>query len=1157
MSGFVHLHMHSEYSLLDGACRINQVCEYAKGLGQPALAITDHGVMYGVIDFYRAAKAAGIKPIIGCEVYMAPRSMNDKEASNDREPAHLVLLCKNETGYKNLIKLVSLSFMEGFYVKPRIDLEVLEKHSDGLICLSACIAGTIPRFILRGDIDGARDYALKLNSIFGDGNFYLEIQDHGIEEQKTVNREIVRISEDTGIPLVATNDAHYTTRNDAYFQDVLMCIQMNKSVSDQNRMKFASDEFYIKSEQEMRALFPAHPEAIENTVKISEMCNLEFEFGVKHLPEYDTPKEFENSLEYLKKLSFDGFAKRYPHAPDAYRTRLHYELDMITKMGYVDYFLIVWDFINYARSQDIPVGPGRGSAAGSIVSYCLGITNIDPMKYNLYFERFLNPERISMPDIDVDFCYERRQEVIDYVVRKYGERRVAQIVTFGTMAARGSIRDVARVLDFPYNEADTIAKNVPNELHMTLKKALEVSKPFHDFYESDDRYKHLIDTAIAIEGMPRHASTHAAGVVITKNEVSSYVPLAKNDEAAVTQFTMVTLEELGLLKMDFLGLRNLTVLHDAEKLVRKHTPEFSVSDIPDNDEYTFSQLSAGHTAGVFQLESQGMTSVVVGMRPQSIEDITAIVALYRPGPMDSIPHYISCKNNPENIVYLHPLLKDILEVTYGCIVYQEQVMDIFRKLAGYSLGRADMVRRAISKKKEKDLLRERKNFVYGNEDDGIAGAIKNGIPEAIANKIFDDIVAFANYAFNKAHAAAYAVVSYQTAYMKFHYPQEYMAALLTSVLDFTDKLAGYFELCRDMGIKVLPPDINESADTFTVSGDNIRFGLAAVKNVGRGFVKTMIEERKSGGPFRSIRDFCNRMQYRELNRRALENLIKCGAFDSTGANRAQLLQIYDSILTGISYVKSRTIEGQFDLFSMDSAPTKIEYDDDYLPKIEEFPQKTILSFEKETLGIYLSGHPLDDYSPLLKKLGTETVSDALNTDRHNDGDSILIAACVSSVRLKTTRNNSMMAYLILEGTTTSMEAIVFPKVLDKYQNVVTENAIVVVRGRISTREDSAPQLICDELHSIAEYNHIDPYEHPEDKLYLRFPCEDCKNAKAAKAIAAAFPGTLETIMYYEDTKKRVRTHITHDVLIYNRLREFLGSENVVLKRGESKQTSDM
>ncbi|MBQ2743506.1 MAG: DNA polymerase III subunit alpha [Oscillospiraceae bacterium] len=1147
MSGFVHLHVHSEYSLLDGACRINRLCERAKQLGQPAVAITDHGVMYGIIDFYRAAKAAGIKPVIGCEVYMAPRSMTDKEGSADREPAHLVLLCKNETGYKNLIHLVSASFMEGFYGKPRIDLDILRKHSEGLICLSACIAGTIPRLILRGDFDGALEYAKELYTIFGTDNFYLEIQDHGIEEQRVVNREIIRISRETGIPLVATNDAHYVTREDAYIQDVLMCIQMNKSVSDPNRMKFATNEFYIKSEEEMRDLFPLQPEALENTLKIAEMCNLEFEFGKHHLPEYDTPKEYADSLAYLKHLANDGFSRRYPDSPAGYRERLDYELDMITRMGYVDYFLIVWDFINYARSQDIPVGPGRGSAAGSIVSYCLGITNIDPMKYNLYFERFLNPERISMPDIDVDFCYERRQEVIDYVVRKYGESRVAQIVTFGTMAARGSIRDVARVLDLPYNEADTIAKNVPNELHMTLEKALKVSKPFHDFYEADEKYKKLIDTAIAIEGMPRHASTHAAGVVITKNAVSSYVPLAKNDEAAVTQFTMVTLEELGLLKMDFLGLRNLTVLHDAEVLVRKHTPAFSLSDIPDNDELTFRELSLGRTAGVFQLESQGMTSVVVGMKPQSIEDITAIVALYRPGPMDSIPHYISCKNNPENIKYQHPMLKEILEVTYGCIVYQEQVMDIFRKLAGYSLGRADMVRRAISKKKEKDLLRERQNFVYGNEQDGIAGAINNGIPEDVANKIFDDIVAFANYAFNKAHAAAYAVVSYQTAYMKFHHPREYMAALLTSVLDFTDKLAGYFELCREMGIKVLPPDINESSASFTVSGENIRFGLAAVKNVGRSFVKTLTDERDAGGPFRSLRDFCMRLQSRELNRRALENLIKCGAFESTGANRAQLLQVYDGILNGISYMKSKTIEGQFNLFTSDTENEEPMYTEDPLPRISEYPPKTILSFERETLGIYLSGHPLDDYAPLLERLRTETVSDALNTEKHNDGDSVFIAACVSSVRLKATKSNAMMAYAVFEGTVGSIEGIVFPKVLEKHQAVLEESAIVVIRGRISTREDSAPQLICDELHKISEYEYMSTDTSGTDKLYLRFPREDCRNAKAVKAMTTAFPGNLETIMYFEDTKKRVRTHMANDVMLFNRLREMLGAENVVLK----------
>ncbi len=1148
MSGFAHLHVHSEYSLLDGACRINRVCEHAKNLGQEAIAITDHGVMFGVIDFYRAAKAAGIKPIIGCEVYVAPRSMTDKEGSTDREPAHLVLLCKNETGYKNLIYIVSRAFIDGFYGKPRIDLELLAKHSDGLIGLSACLAGTIPRLILRGEIDEARSYALKLNSILGEGNFYLEIQDHGIDEQKTVNREIIKLSEETGIPLVATNDAHYISREDAYMQDVLMCVQMNRLLDDPTRMKFATDEFYIKSEDEMRSLFPSHPEALENTVKIADMCNLEFEFGKHHLPQYDTPGEFANSLEYLTKLVHDGFARRYPDAPESFRERMTYELDMIAQMGYVDYFLIVWDFINYAKSQDIPVGPGRGSAAGSIVSYCLGITDIDPMKYNLYFERFLNPERISMPDIDVDFCQERRQEVIDYVVRKYGENRVAQIVTFGTMAAKGSIRDVARVMNIPYNEADAISKSVPNELHITLQSALKSSNQLREFYDADERYKKLIDTATVLEGMPRNCSTHAAGVVITKDDVSSYVPLSTNDEAIVTQFTMVTLEELGLLKMDFLGLRNLTVLHDAESLVRLKNPDFSISSIPDNDTFTFAELSKGDTAGVFQLESQGMTSVVVKMKPQSIEDITAIVALYRPGPMDSIPHYIASKQNPENIKYLHPMLRDILEVTYGCIVYQEQVMDIFRKLAGFSLGRADMVRRAISKKKEKDLLRERKNFIYGNEEDNIPGAIKNGIPEDVANKIFDEIVAFANYAFNKAHAASYAFITYQTAYMKFNYPREYMAALLTSVLNDSGKLAAYFEVCSDMGINVLPPDINESRDNFTVSGDNIRFGLAAVKNVGREFVKSVTEERIRNGNFTSLRDFCTRMHNRGLNKRALENLIKCGTFDSTGANRAQLLQIYDSILTSISYTKSKTIEGQFDLFSMvsDSEPV-ISAGEDILPQISEYPKKTILAFERETLGVYLSGHPLDDYAELLRKLKTESISNVLDTEKHSDGDFVTVAACVSSIRLKTTKNNSTMAYAIFEGTISSVEGIIFPKILEKYRDVLREDAIVIVKARISTRDDSPPQLICDEIHHISEYEHIDTAEETNKKLYLRIKDEDCDNARAVRAIISALPGKLETILYFESTKKKLRTYISEDVAVYTRLREILGADNVVLK----------
>ncbi len=1148
MQNFVHLHVHSEYSLLDGACRIKEVCRHAKELGQTALAITDHGVMYGVIDFYRAAKDAGIKPIIGCEVYVAPRKMTDKEFGTDREPAHLVLLCKNEIGYKNLIHLVSRAFIDGFYNKPRVDLDLLREHSEGLIALSACIAGTIPRYILSGEYDKATEYAITLSEIFGKGNFYLEMQDHGIPEQKEVNRALRKMSEETGLPLVITNDAHYTKREDAFIQDVLMCVQMNKTVDDPNRMKFASDEFYIKSADEIAALFPSDLEAMENTAKIADMCELEFEFGVHHLPEYDTPKEYESSYEYLKKLVNDGFAARYTNAPAAYRERVEYELDMILKMGYVDYFLIVWDFIAYAKRNGIPVGPGRGSAAGSIISYCLGITDIDPMKYNLYFERFLNPERVSMPDIDVDFCYVRRQEVIDYVVRKYGESRVSQIVTFGTMAARGAIRDVGRTLSMPYADVDVAAKLVPAEPNMTLEKALSASKPLRDLYESDERYKKLIDIARSLEGMPRNASMHAAGVVITKNDVSSYVPLAKNNDSIVTQYTMVTLEQLGLLKMDFLGLRNLTVLSDAEKMVKAKNPTFSLSEIPDDDELTFRELSSGKTLGVFQLESAGMTSVVTGMKPSSIEEITAIVALYRPGPMDSIPHYISCKHNPENITYAHPLLSDILDITYGCIVYQEQVMDIFRKVAGFSLGRADMVRRAISKKKEKELLKERQNFIFGNKEENILGAVNNGVSESVANKIFDDIVAFANYAFNKAHAASYAVVSYQTAYMKFHYPCEYMAALLTSVLDDTTKLAGYFELCREMGIKILPPDVNESFDTFTVVGGDIRFGLAAVKNVGRSFIRAMIAEREAGGEFTSLENFCSRMHSRELNRRALENLIKCGAFDKTGANRAQLLQVYDNLLTGISHIKSRNIEGQFDLFTMYSPPEKVEYNSMQLPEIEEYPKKTILAFERETLGVYLSGHPLDEYAPLLKKLGTEKLSNLLDTEKFSDGDFVHTVACVSASKIKTTKSNAMMAYATLEDAVCSIEAILFPKTFDKYQYALLTDAVVIVKGRISLRDEGSVQIICDELRPISEFEHIDPYESENDKLFLRIPSEASDLYASVRAIITAFPGDLETIIYFADTKKRVRTHMAHDTMLYSRFTELLGSDNVVLQR---------
>lgn len=1144
MTDFVHLHVHSEYSLLDGACRIKSLVARAKELGQRAVAITDHGVMFGVIDFYKEAKAQGIKPIVGCEVYVAPRRMTDRQYEYDSEPYHMVLLCKDETGYKNLIKLVSLGFTEGFYVKPRIDLELLAKHTEGLICLSACLAGAVPRMLLSGDYECAADYAKKLKSMFGD-DFYLELQDHGIDEQKKLNPELIKLSKDLDIPLAATNDVHYINRADSYIQDVLMCIQMNRTVDDPDRMRFASDEFYLKSGEEMQALFPELPEALSNTADIAGKCNLEFEFGVLHLPKFETPAEYADSFEYLKSIAEDGFKKRYPDEPEGHRERLGYELGMIKKMGYVDYFLIVWDFIAYAKSSGIPVGPGRGSAAGSMVSYCLYITDIDPMKYKLYFERFLNPERVSMPDIDIDFCYERRAEVIDYVVNKYGADRVAQIITFGTMAARGSIRDVGRALNIAYGEVDAVAKQVPFDVHMTLDRALTTSKPFRDMVESDERIRNLVETAKMLEGMPRNASKHAAGVVITKEKVNDYVPLAKSDEAVVTQYPMGTLEQLGLLKMDFLGLRNLTVLYDAEKMIRDYDPEFSIDGIPEDDEFTFEKLSEGKTAGVFQLESSGMTSVTIGIKPKSIEDITAIVALFRPGPMDSIPHYIECKNNPDRVSYLSPKLRDILDVTYGCIVYQEQVMEIFRKIGGFSLGRADMVRRAISKKKEAELLRERKNFIYGNKEEGIPGAIGNGVSEETAKRIFDDIVAFANYAFNKAHAASYAMISYRTAYVKFHYPREYMAALLTSVLDDSEKLAGYFELCREYDIGILPPDINESRDNFTVSGNNIRFGLAAVKNIGRGFVKTLIDEREKNGRFASMQDFIERMHEKELNRRAMENLIKCGAFDGTGAYRAQLLRVFEQVMDGVSDTKSRNIAGQIDLFGLDPDAGKGGME---LPDIPEFDNRTILQFEHETMGMYLSGHPLDDYDKLLKKLDVSTVNAVVSADsKFSDNDTVAVAGSISSVRVKTTKNNAVMAYAVLEDRTGSVELIVFPKILEKCHALVKADELVVVRGRKSTREDRPAQIICDEVCAIDGLSGID-MPGTNDTVYIRLPGKEHPLFDKTRALLGANPGKREVILYFEDSGSRLRTYCGAGARVYKSIVDLLGSDNVKTKQ---------
>ena len=1018
--GFVHLHVHTEYSLLDGACRIRDLPKLVKELGQTACAITDHGVMYGAVDFYRACKAEGIHPIIGCEVYVARRTRFDKQHEFDAESRHLVLLCKNEMGYRNLSYMVSQAYIEGFYIKPRIDMELLRAHSDGLIALSACLAGEIPKRLMNGDYNGAKAYALEMRGIFGE-DFYLELQDHGIAEQTEVNRGLLRLHNETGIPLVFTNDAHYLRKEDAENHDVLLCIQTGKTVDDENRMRYEPRNFYIRSTEEMETLFAGYPDAVANTEKIAEKCQLEFTFGKYHLPEFKLPEGYDSPT-YLRKLCDEGFARRYGQAKPEYRKQLDYELDMIEKMGFTDYFLIVSDFVRYAKSRGIPVGPGRGSAAGSMVSYCLEITDIDPMKYDLYFERFLNPERVSMPDIDMDFGDTRRGEVVEYVRKKYGDDHVAQIVTFGTMAARAAIRDVGRALNMTYAEVDVVAKLVPagpGALHITLQEALKLSKQLADMYREDPKVKKLIDTAMALEGMPRHASTHAAGVVITKLPVYEYVPLARNDDAVVCQYVMTTLEELGLLKMDFLGLRNLTVLDDAVKMVQQREPEFALSKIPDDDAETYDMISRGQTAGVFQIESTGMTGVCVGLKPQSIEDITAVIALYRPGPMESIPRFIACKHDPKLVTYKHPRLVPILSVTYGCIVYQEQVIRIFQELGGFSLGQADMVRRAISKKKAKEIEKERQAFVYGDAERGIKGCIANGIDEKTAQAIYDEIYDFANYAFNKAHAVSYAVVAYQTAYFKCHYTKEYMAALLTSVLDNSDKVAGYIGECRDCGIALLPPDVNRSSDRFTVEPGGIRFGLVAIKNIGRGFIQSVVREREQGGSFTSLQDFCDRMyDCGDMNKRAVENLIRSGAFDSMGARRSQLLAVYEKVLDGIGNVRRRNVEGQIDFFGMSAANSTVETV--VMPDIPEFTATERMHMEKETTGLYLSGHPMVDYRATARDSGAVTLNEVLEDvsgeegpTRFADGMPVTVAGIVASSKTRPTKNGSLMAYVVL------------------------------------------------------------------------------------------------------------------------------------------------
>ena len=1068
---FTHLHVHTEYSLLDGSNKINEYVSRVKELGMKSAAITDHGVMFGCIDFYKAAKATGIKPILGCEVYVAPGSRFDKEKGKEEDRYyHLVLLAETQEGYQNLIKIVSYGFVDGFYYKPRVDMELLEQYHEGIIALSACLAGEVARNLARGFYEEGKEAALRYEKIFGKGNFFLELQDHGIPEQRQVNHELIRMSRETGIELVATNDVHYTYSSDAEAHDILLCVQTGKSLKDENRMRYEGGQYYVKSEEEMRRLFPYAPEAIENTGKIAERCNVEIEFGVTKLPKFDVPDGY-TAWEYLNKLCFEGLDKRYTDNKEELKKRLNYELGVIKDMGYVDYFLIVWDFIRYAREHGIMVGPGRGSAAGSLVSYTLGITKLDPIKYDLLFERFLNPERVSMPDIDVDFCFERRQEVIDYVVEKYGKDQVVQIVTFGTMAARGVIKDVGRVMDVPYVQCDTIAKMIPQELNITIDKAMKANPELKKIYETDETVRKLIDMSRRLEGLPRHTSMHAAGVVISQKPVMEYVPLSRgSDGSLVTQFTMTTLEELGLLKMDFLGLRTLTVIQNAEKLVRRDKGiELDMDKIDYEDKKVYGMLGAGKTEGVFQLESTGMKNFMKELKPGNLEDIIAGLSLYRPGPMDFIPQYIKGKNNPEEIHYDCPELEPILKATYGCIVYQEQVMQIVRSLGGYTLGRSDLVRRAMSKKKASVMEKERQNFVYGNEEEGVPGCIHCGISEKIANKIYDDMIDFAKYAFNKSHAAAYAVVSYQTAFLKYYYPVEYMAALMTSVIHNPSKVAEYILSSRKMQIEILPPDINFGESEFSADHGAIRYGLSAIKSLGAPMIRAIVEERNENGKYQSLRDFIERMSGRELNKRAIENLIKAGALDQVAGNRRQKLMVYAEIVDAVNQEKKNAMTGQMSLFDLISDEEKEAYEIQ-MPKVEEYSKEELLSFEKEVLGVYISGHPLEEYEERWRKNITARtvdfqIDEELGTSKAGDGEIAVIGGIITNKTVKYTRNNKVMAFLTIEDLVGTVEVVVFPNDYEKNVQKMEEDSKVFIRGKVQGDADKASKLICEKIYS--------------------------------------------------------------------------------------------
>lgn len=1175
---FAHLHVHTEYSLLDGACRIEKLLDQVQALGQDSIAITDHGVMYGAVDFYKAAKKRGIHPVIGCEVYVAKRTRFDKVHELDSENRHLVLLCENQQGYQNLIAMVSQSWTEGFYSKPRVDYELLEQYHEGLIALSACLAGEIPRALSRRDYEGAREAALRYQQIFGEGNFYLELQNHGLAEQQAVNPQIIRLSRETGIPLVVTNDCHYIQKEDSQMHKILLCIQTNHTIEDPDSMEFGSEEFYVKSEEEMRSLFPDLPEAADQTERIAKRCQVEFEFGKTKLPRFDTPNGQENTA-YFREQCYAGLFHHYgqngQNPPEEVRRRLDYELDMIEKMGYVNYYLIVHDFVRYAKSVGIPVGPGRGSGAGSLAAYCIGITGIDPIRYDLLFERFLNPERVSMPDFDIDFSDERRQEIIDYVIRKYGSDHVAQIVTFGTMAARGAIRDVGRAMAVPYAVTDIVAKMVPMELNMTLDRALELSSDLKNRYDTDPQVHALLDMARKIEGMPRHTSTHAAGVVITDRPVSEYVPLAKNDESVVTQFTMTTLEELGLLKMDFLGLRNLSVIDNTVKMVARNKPGFTIETIPMDDPEVFQLFSAGHTEGVFQFESAGIKRVIMNLKPEYLEDLIAVTSLYRPGPMKFISMYVENRHHPEKVTYRHPRLAKILNVTYGCIVYQEQVMQIFRELAGYSLGRADVVRRAMSKKKADVMERERQIFIHGlQRDDGsweVEGCVNRGIPEDTAEEIFREMESFASYAFNKSHAAAYATVAYQTAWLKCHYPREYLACLLTSVLDSSEKVAEYMAECSRLQIRVLPPHVNESRRGFTVAGENIRFGLLAVKNLGRGFLQSLVQEREKNGAFESFFDFCKRMYPSEMNRRALESLIKCGALDHLGNNRREMLVSVNSVMEFLDADKRRNLDGQLGFFDSPETGSAQQAE---LPSLPDFSPSEKLAMEKEVTGMYLSGHPVSEYSALYQKRAVismgEIQKDAKEENhRYHDGDRVRVLGVIQSVKQKATKSSGTMAFVVLEDLLGSMELLVFPNLYSRYHTLLKEGDIVLAEGRLSLTEEKDTKLVCDAVYPppSSGMNLDVPATSPvrtasvpavaqkkktssRPGLYLRVPGKDSPLYRKAIQYIEIFDGPTDLYIFLEDTGKLVKAppslRLDANPVLVRELKKLLGEKSVAL-----------